>query len=61
VDGSNFENVKATIRSFYEAKNDYDSWYPLIYEVTPSIPNTKYLKIMFKNVAQISRVEVVYE
>lgn len=61
VNGTDFENVKATIGSFYEAKNDYDSWYPLIYEVTPSMPNTKYLKIVFKNVAQISRVEVVYE
>jgi hypothetical protein len=57
---NNFEEVKAQSTSYFE-KNDYGSWYPVIYEVIAPDASTKYLKINFKDVAQISRVEIVYE
>ncbi len=61
LDGTNFENVKTSVSCFYETKNDYGSWYPVLYEVTAPNPELKYVKIMFKKEAQISRVEVIYQ
>lgn len=60
VGENKFNEVKTQATSYFE-KNDYDSWYPVLYEVTDPNPAVKYLKITFKDVAQVSRVEVVYE
>jgi hypothetical protein len=61
VDDVSYENAKTGVSCFYEAKNDYGSWYPVLYETLESTGTTKFVKIVFKNEAQISRVEIIYE
>ena len=60
TDDSEFETFKTQTTNYFE-KNDYGSWYPVLYEAIDPIQSTAYIKISFKDAAQISRVEIVYE
>jgi hypothetical protein len=60
IGANNFKDTKTAATSYYE-KNDYGSWYPVLYEVVNPNPGTNYIKITFKDIAQISRVEIIYD
>lgn len=60
VGGVEFKDMQAQATSYYEDKNDYDSWFPVLYEAAASSPEVNYIKIEFGDVAQISRVEIIY-
>jgi hypothetical protein len=57
-DGVDYAKVEATRRDHFTGKGDYDYMKPVSYELSGLLPGHRFLKIVFKTEAQISRVEV---
>lgn len=58
-DGKDFQKINARNKDYFQGKNDYESWHPVLYEAEGN-ENTKFIKILFHDIAQISRIEVIY-
>lgn len=52
--------VNAKIETFPSYKNFYRFFTPAVYTCSEFPPNSRYLKIKFNDVAQLSRVEIIY-
>jgi hypothetical protein len=57
---STLKSLAAKVETFPPYKNFYRFFTPAVYTCAEFPPNSRYLKIKFNDVAQLSRVEVIY-
>jgi mannan endo-1,4-beta-mannosidase len=55
-----YDKISVKSTNAIEGENDYGYWNPLLYEIKTSGADIKYIKINFTDMAQISRVELIY-
>jgi hypothetical protein len=58
VDGSRFDSLAAEIQSYYAGKADYDYAQPFLLSAPALPPQTRFVKMRFRDEAQIGRVEI---
>jgi mannan endo-1,4-beta-mannosidase len=58
VDGISYSPVRAVRRNHFEDSDDYQYWKPVTYQINGFGSGARFLKVVFKNDAQISRVEL---
>ncbi len=59
-DNKNYMKIDAGAENFTFGKGDYNYQNPILYTITNKAKDNKYLKIKFKKLAQISRIEIKY-
>ncbi|MFC2124483.1 hypothetical protein ACFLU5_06700 [Bacteroidota bacterium] len=58
-DGEIWENIETEVKVYSSGESNYDYWHPKTFTQIGK-DNVKYLKILFKDEAQIARVEIIY-
>lgn len=60
TDNTDYSKAEVSSADFSQGEDDYDSWLPVLYTCREGLENVKYVKVVFKGEAKISRVEIVY-
>jgi hypothetical protein len=60
VDGSHFDSLAVETKNYYAGKADYNYAQPLLLSASALPPETRYVKMRFRDEAQIGRVEISY-
>ncbi|HJX70957.1 MAG TPA: fibronectin type III domain-containing protein, partial [Bacteroidales bacterium] len=58
-DGESWEEISVVIDKYINAEKNYDYWQPKLYS-SGEVKDISYIKIRFKGISQIARVEILY-
>jgi hypothetical protein len=61
VDGSRFDSLAVDVQSYYAGKADYNYAQPLLLSASALPAETRFVKMRFRDDAQIGRVEISYK
>ncbi len=60
LNGSDWDSFPVHVNEYSSGETNYDYWRPRLYSDSASFP-AKYIKIIYKDMAQIARVEIIYQ
>ena len=60
ADGEKFISVPAKRELHFSGAGDYDYWKPVLYRAAEIAPDSKFLKIEWRDETQVGRVEITH-